>query len=59
LTKRITEVGDLKMKKNNGGPPLAGTVLHVTWNLNEVFKGDELRIHANGHEALLGRIGSR
>jgi hypothetical protein len=47
------------MKKNNGGPPLAGTVLHVTWNLNEVFKGDELRNHANGHEALLGRIGSR
>jgi hypothetical protein len=42
LIKRIIEAGDLMMKKNNGGPPLAGTVLHVTWNLNEVFKGDKL-----------------
>jgi hypothetical protein len=34
------------MKKNDGGPPLAGTVLHVTWNLNEVFEGEELILGA-------------
>jgi hypothetical protein len=46
LINRIAEVGDLMMKKNDGGPPLAGTVLHVTWNLNEVFEGEELILGA-------------
>jgi hypothetical protein len=41
LIDRIIEVGNLMTKKNDGRQPLAGTVLHVTWNLNEVFKDEE------------------
>jgi hypothetical protein len=36
----IIVVGKSMMRKNNGRPPLAGAVLHVAWNLNEVFRKD-------------------
>ena len=42
LIDRIILAGKSMMKKNNGRPPLAGTVLRVTWNLNEVFEDKEL-----------------
>jgi hypothetical protein len=38
LIKHIIEAGEVMKIRNNGGPPLAGTMLHVTWNLNEVFE---------------------
>jgi hypothetical protein len=44
LIDRIIEAGKLIMKKNNGRQPLAGAVLHVTWNLNEVFRNDHTLI---------------
>jgi hypothetical protein len=37
LLKAIIEAGDAV--KKNGGSPLAVTMLHVTWDLNEVFDG--------------------
>jgi hypothetical protein len=42
LIDRIIEAGNLMTKKNDGRQPLAGTVLHVAWNLNEVFKDKKL-----------------
>jgi hypothetical protein len=41
LIERIIVAGKAMKKKNNGRPPLAGTVLHVAWNLNEVFRKDK------------------
>jgi hypothetical protein len=40
LIERIIAVGKAMKKKNHGRPPLAGAVLRVTWDLDEVFRKD-------------------